>query len=77
MANVRKTTGVHEKTVKNAAKHTAENAPKRKGRGPSKSSSVNKITVDPRVWIQAKELAGGDIGRLQVVSDTEVIVNNK
>ena len=77
MTNVKKTTGVHEKTVKDAAKHAAANAPKRKGRGPSKSSSVSKINVDPRVWIQAKELADGDLGRLKVVSPTEVIVNNK
>jgi hypothetical protein len=33
--------------------------------------------VNPGVWAAALELAGGDTGRLEVVSDTEVLVHNR
>lgn len=36
--------------------------------------SVHTLTVDRRVWATAMRLAGGDCKRIEIVSETEVIV---
>lgn len=49
-------------------------AKKRAGRGKQKSSKVTSVKVDKRVWEKAIEISCGDRKRIQIISDTEVIV---
>lgn len=41
-----------------------------------RASKVDVVQVDPQVWRAALTAAGGDAGRLEVVSTTEVLVRN-
>lgn len=63
---------LHPKTVENAHVHVARERKSPKGR-----NKVDVIQVDIRVWKQALEIAGNDVTRLVVVSETEVIVLNQ
>lgn len=68
---------VHEKTVKAAAKHI-ENA-KRKPRRPAKKSTISRVQalkVHPDVWKVAIDIAKDTPSRIQIISETEVIVWN-
>jgi hypothetical protein len=70
---------VHEKTVQKAEEHikAAATKPKRRRRKPVRKATTSKqITVDPRVMEKAKELCDGQFSRLQIVSETEVIILN-
>lgn len=71
-----RTANVHETTVKRAHE-LARLAKKRKGRGEAKNSRVQSVVIDPRVWQTAMELANGDVTRIQVISETEVLVVNQ
>jgi len=74
---VRKTTGVHESTVKDAAKHAA-NAPKKRARAKAanKNTRITYTKVDDRVLKAAKKLARGDLSRLKIIDATTVVVAN-
>jgi len=76
--SVRKTTSVHEKTVKDAAKHAADRASKKKARAKAsnKNTRVTYTKVDERVLSTAKKLARGDLSRLKIIDATTVVVVN-
>lgn len=40
-----------------------------------KGTPVKVVVVDPQAWRTAKRLAGGDCRRLEVLSETEVLVH--
>lgn len=65
---------LHEKTVQKVARD-AVSLPKRK-RATARRRAINtrNIRVDGRVWKVARELAAGDLTRLEIISEREVIV---
>lgn len=46
-----------------------------RGRGPAKSSRVRLSRVNAKVMATALKLAGGDASRIELVSETEVLVH--
>ena len=41
-----------------------------------KESPVEVLKIHPRVWVVVKRLCGKDFGRVEVVSETEIVVHN-
>jgi hypothetical protein len=74
MKKMSRDASVHEKTVQAVARG-AVNPPKR--HAPPRQRRIiatYTVTVDRRVWEKARELAGGDMTRITIISATEVIV---
>lgn len=70
-------TRVHPKTVTDHSKKGAKVATKKKRRPITpKSSKVQSMTVYPPVWKKAMQLAKNDRSRIEVISETDVIVHN-
>lgn len=57
-------------------KNGAMNMRKRKNR-PPKPGAVTVIKTDAEVWQVAIRLAGGDFSRIEIVSESTVIVHNR
>ena len=65
---------LHEHTVQ-AVAHDTINLPKRRASPRQRRAiTVRTVTVDPRVMKVARGLAGGDMRRIEIISETEVIV---
>ena len=71
MPKVQDTAKLHPKTVSEHQKHK-----KTKPRKSSKRQKVERLKVDSRVWEVATLLSEGDPTRLQILSETEVVVKN-
>lgn len=74
MPRVRKTVGVHEHTVQDAANVVPFKRP-RKSPMPRKQV-IGHIKVDPRVWKVVMRLYNGDSECLEIRSKTEVVIHN-
>jgi len=74
MPRLRKTVKVHEKTVQNAANVV----PLRRPRKPARKAGnmIGHIKIDERVWKVVMRLCKGNTERLEIVSETEVVVHN-
>lgn len=79
MARVRNSARVNHHTVTAVSKRgrvAAPDRPQKRKSTPMVPSAASTILVDPRVWEAARGLAGGDMGRVQVLGPEEVIVWN-
>lgn len=73
MKKVSRDASLHERTVQEAAKRKPV---RRRRQADSKVHEVTTMHMDLRVWKVALKLAGGDRYRIQVITESEVIVWN-
>ena len=74
--NVRSTVRPAVATVQAVARGTATPPVRRTRRTGGRSGRVALVRVDPRVMAVARRLAEGDMSRLRIESETEVVVRN-
>jgi hypothetical protein len=77
MTTVQNTATLAEKTVQKVAAGTVKPPKKRKsGSSKTRATEGRRITVNPDVWSTALTLSGGAVTRIEVRTETEVVVHN-
>lgn len=74
MKRISKDSSLHERTVQELAAGQLTPRPRRAGERRSRTVTVT-VQVDIRVWRKARELAEGDNSRIEVESETSVVVH--
>lgn len=75
MPAVQKTASLDEKTVQKVARDEIDIPVIVRARGTGKNSRVKTRTVHPSVWKEALRLAEGNIARIKIINENEVIVH--
>lgn len=77
MPKVQREASLHEKTVQGVAREGVEQP--RRTRGPDKRTRqrTQRTKVHPIVWEYALRVSDGDLSRIEVRSETEVVIWNR
>ena len=75
MVDLRKTVRVHPTTVTKFSEGTVGRLVRRPSRD-RRRGEMDAFIVHPFVWKTALGLCSGEVGRIEVISDKEVIVHN-
>lgn len=73
---VQRTASLHEKTVQQLASGELEDLPRRRGPDKGPRLRTERITVHPLAWKNALRLADGDWRRIEIRSETSLVVHN-
>lgn len=74
MTEVQHCASLHEKTIQQVAAGSLD-LPKQPRQQPrTLATTMHRLKVNPVLWAEVRDLVGGDMSRVEIVSETEVII---